>query len=69
MDLGTVGDYQYATPGFGDVKMKGNHPIGKGDTFKKPTIKGGKFVKVKEKCKTFPYCNQGPDAIEIKNKP
>lgn len=25
----------------------------------KPQIPGGKFVKVKEKCKTFPYCNQG----------
>jgi hypothetical protein len=27
---------------------------------------GGKFVKVKEKCKTFPYCNQGDiDALEL----
>lgn len=25
----------------------------------KPQIKGGKFVKIKDKCKTFPYCNQG----------
>jgi len=25
----------------------------------KPQYKGGKFVKVKKKCKTFPYCNQG----------
>lgn len=25
----------------------------------KPQIPGGKFVTVKEKCKTFPYCNQG----------
>lgn len=25
----------------------------------KPQIPGGKFVKVKKKCKTFPYCNQG----------
>lgn len=24
----------------------------------------GSFVKVKEKCKKFPYCDQGPDAIE-----
>lgn len=48
--------------------MKGNHETGKGNTFKKPAIKGGKFVKVKEKCKTFPYCNQGPEAIELKNK-
>jgi len=27
---------------------------------------GGKFVKVKEKCKTFPYCNQGDiNALEL----
>ena len=25
----------------------------------KPQWPGGKFVKVKNKCKTFPYCNQG----------
>jgi hypothetical protein len=25
----------------------------------KPQIPGGKFVQVKEKCKKFPYCNQG----------
>ena len=25
----------------------------------KPLIHGGKFVEVKKKCKTFPYCNQG----------
>jgi hypothetical protein len=25
----------------------------------KPQIPGGKFVKVKKKCKKFPYCNQG----------
>lgn len=48
--------------------MKGNHETGKGNTFKKPAIKGGKFVKVKDKCKTFPYCDLGIGAIEIKNK-
>lgn len=26
---------------------------------RKPLYKGGKFVTVKKKCKTFPYCNQG----------
>ena len=25
----------------------------------KPQIPGGKFVTIKKKCKTFPYCNQG----------
>jgi hypothetical protein len=32
----------------------------------KPQIPGGKFVKVKKKCKTFPYCNQGDiNALKI----
>jgi hypothetical protein len=26
----------------------------------------GSFVKIKDKCKEFPYCDQGPDAIETK---
>ena len=33
---------------------------------KKPLYKGGKFVTVKKKCKTFPYCNQGDiNALKI----
>jgi hypothetical protein len=56
----------YDAPGFEDVKMKGNHPKGSGRAFKKPQIPGGGFVKVKEKCKKFPYCNQGDiNAIKI----
>jgi len=32
----------------------------------KTTFPGGKFVKVKEKCKKFPYCNQGDiNALEL----
>jgi len=32
----------------------------------KPQYKGGKFVRVKKKCKTFPYCNQGDiKALEL----
>jgi hypothetical protein len=27
---------------------------------------GGSFVKVKDACKTYPYCNAGPEAIETK---
>jgi hypothetical protein len=27
--------------------------------YDKPVLPGGKFVTVKKKCKTFPYCNQG----------
>ena len=49
----------YDAPGFEDVKMKGNHERGSGRSYKNTQIPGGKFVKVKEKCKKFPYCNQG----------
>jgi hypothetical protein len=31
----------------------------------KKTYKGGKFVNVKEKCKNYPYCDEGPGAIEL----
>lgn len=32
----------------------------------KPLYKGGKFVRVKKKCKKFPYCNQGDiKALEL----
>jgi hypothetical protein len=35
----------------------------------KPQIPGGKFVEIKKKCKTFPYCNQGDiDALNIFEK-
>ena len=30
---------------------------------------GGKFVKPKEKCKNFPYCDEGPGAIELSDTP
>lgn len=34
---------------------------------KKPLYKGGKFVQVKQKCLTFPYCNQGDiNALKLK---
>lgn len=49
----------YDAPGFEDVKMKGNHERGSGKSYKKTQIPGGKFVQVKNKCKKFPYCNQG----------
>jgi hypothetical protein len=49
----------YDAPGFEDVKMRGNRPKGRGRSFKKPQLPGGKFVQVKKKCKRFPYCNQG----------
>lgn len=43
----------YDTPAF-LAKNKGNWKPSK-----KTTYPGGKFVKVKDKCKNFPYCNQG----------
>ena len=61
----------YATPAFlpskfwGNAGKKGKAPVNKGVTHKKTTWNGGKFVKVKDKCRTFPYCNQGADAIEL----
>jgi hypothetical protein len=63
---GTASTGVYDAPGFEDVKMRGNHPTGSGRSWKKTQIPGGSFVKVKEKCKKFPYCNQGDiNALEI----
>jgi len=59
----------YDAPGFQDVKMKGNTPKGKGSSWRKTQLPGGKFVQVKEKCKRFPYCNQGDiKALKIWNE-
>jgi len=55
----------YDAPGFEDVKMKGNNPVGRGKSFQKPLYKGGEFVTIDKKCKTFPYCSQG----DSKDKP
>jgi hypothetical protein len=44
---------QYSTPAFVAKNSKNWRGA------KKPLFPGGKFVKVKEKCKKFPYCNQG----------
>ena len=52
----------YSTPAFiakGSKNWRGG---------KKPIYKGGKFVKIKKKCLTFPYCNQGAGAVAYKNK-
>lgn len=64
----------YDAPGFEDVNMKGNNPVGRGKQFKKPLYKGGGFVTFRKKCKTFPYCNQGnskdkPVKVERKLSP
>ena len=62
--IGSVGAYD--TPGFpssefmGTKGQDGKAPV---KTSVKPYMPGAKEVKIKEKCKKFPYCNQGPDAI------
>lgn len=61
----------YDAPGFEDVNMRGNNPIGSGRSFKVPQIKGGGFVTIRKKCKTFPYCSQGNSKdkpVKVKKK-
>jgi len=53
----------YSTPAFvakGSKNWRGG---------KKPLYKGGKFVQIKKKCLTFPYCNQGAGAINLSETP
>jgi len=38
----------------------------KEDSHSETQWKGGSFVKVKDKCHEFPYCDEGPGAIELK---
>ena len=45
----------YSQPAIWAKSMSKKHFKG----YSKPLYKGGKFVQVKKKCKTFPYCNQG----------
>lgn len=60
---------QYDANSFQDVKMKGSTPKGKGRSWRKTQLPGGKFVQVKKKCKRFPYCNQGDiKALNIWNE-
>ena len=63
---------QYSTPGFppsafmGTAGKKGKARVKK----EQPSLDnlGYQKVRVKEKCKTFPYCNQSPEAIEFYNE-
>ena len=69
--VATVGG-QYATPGFppsafmGTAGKKGKARVKK----EQPSLDnlGYQKVRVKERCKTFPYCDQSPDAIEFYNE-
>ena len=66
---GAVGAYD--TPGFADSEFmgtkgkKGKAPVNKGITHTKTAYAGGKFVKIKDRCRKFPYCNQSPEAITL----
>ena len=65
----------YDTPGFppsefmGTAGKKGKAPVNKGITHAKLAYPGGDFVKIKNRCARFPYCNQSPEAIKISKKP
>ena len=59
----TASSGAYETPRFW-AKDKKNQRFAK-----QRWMPGAKYVKVKDKCKTFPYCNQGDiDALEIWEK-
>jgi hypothetical protein len=76
--LGMASIPTYDTPGWGNSEFmltkpkkgkKGKVRVRKGkdykNTYKFGNNEGSTFVKVKDKCKKFPYCSQGPDAIEL----
>jgi len=62
---GAVGAYD--TPGFADSEFMGTGKGSgnKGTTHSKTAYPGGKFVKIKDRCRKFPYCNQSPEAITL----
>ena len=71
--VGGVGGV-YDTPGFpaskfmGTAGKKGKAPVKKKQPNDVLKNLGYQKVRVKEKCKRFPYCNQSPDAIEFYNE-
>jgi hypothetical protein len=70
MDSVSVGNMQYDSPAFpasdffGNKGKEGKAKVKKTQPSK--TYPEAKFVKIKEKCKTFPYCNQGDSTEEYK---
>jgi hypothetical protein len=62
---GAVGSYD--TSGFADSEFMGTGKGSgkKGSTHSKTAYPGGKFVKIKDRCRKFPYCNQSPEAIKL----
>ena len=61
---GSASSGSYATPAAWAKSTKKKDWRGKSKT----QIPGGKFVQVKKKCKTFPYCNQGIGALNLTNE-
>jgi hypothetical protein len=59
----------YDANSFENIKMKGNTTKGKGRSWKQTQVKGGSFVDIDPKCKTFPYCNQGNTGAVRYRKP
>lgn len=70
MDSVSVGNMQYDSPAFpasdffGNKGKEGKAKVKKTQPSK--TYPEAKFVRIKEKCKTFPYCNQGDSTEEYK---
>lgn len=66
---GASSNATYATSGWGKSKFmltdKGPGKVPVKKTQPDMTNLGYQKVRVKEKCKTFPYCNQSPEAIEF----
>lgn len=62
--LTTSSSGQYSQPKIWAKSTSKKHWRGKSDKFR--VMPGAKFVKVKSKCKKFPYCNQGDiNALEL----
>jgi hypothetical protein len=62
---GSASSGSYSTPAAWAKSTKKKDWRGKSKT----QIPGGKFVQVKKKCKTFPYCNQGDmGALKLTNE-
>lgn len=56
-DSSSVGPYDANS--FENINMRGNTTKGRGRSWKQTQIPGGSYVDINEKCKKFPYCNQG----------
>ena len=56
-DSSSIGAYDANS--FENINMRGNTTKGRGRSWKQTQIPGGSYVDINEKCKKFPYCNQG----------